>query len=259
MDYSTFSENPNLYFMSILLAMAITLLAYGAGPLLFALIWKKPILKKRFRLLCILYTITVAILFMALRFVAGDNVGTFAPALIWGIVFYKIGSHILRSQGRLSTVEMKPPENLQAETSCAVAKAEPAPIIEVYRSNFKLPQEREKNAGKNYFKMGFFIMLAVLVCLSSAFVWLYSNCSMDLEEAEKEISSLQEKVDSKQNIIRSMREESAMLNSSIGFIVDGSPYYHNYWCDTFQNADEYWAHNIEYCAYIGYSPCPYCW
>ena len=33
MDYSTFSENPNLYFMSILLAMAITLLAYGAGPL----------------------------------------------------------------------------------------------------------------------------------------------------------------------------------------------------------------------------------
>ena len=102
-------------------------------------------------------------------------------------------------------------------------------------------------------------MLAVLVCLSSAFVWLYSNCSMDLEEAEKEISSLQEKVDSKQNIIRSMREESAMLNSSIGFIVDGSPYYHNYWCDTFQNADEYWAHNIEYCAYIGYSPCPYCW
>lgn len=45
----------------------------------------------------------------------------------------------------------------------------------------------------------------------------------------------------------------------IGFIVDGSPYYHNYWCDTFQNADEYWAHNIEYCAYIGYSPCPYCW
>jgi uncharacterized protein YpmS len=154
---------------------------------------------------------------------------------------------------------MKSPENTQAETGYAVAKAEPAPIIEVYRSNFKLPQEREKNAGKNYFKMGFFIMLAVLVCLSSAFVWLYSNCSMDLEEAEKEISSLQEKVDSKQNIIRSMREESAMLNSSIGFIVDGSPYYHNYWCDTFQNADEYWAHNIEYCAYIGYSPCPYCW
>ena len=107
MDYSTFSENPNLYFMSILLAMAITLLAYGAGPLLFALIWKKPILKKRFRLLCILYTITVAILFMALRFMAGDNVGTFTPALIWGIVFYKIGGHILRSKGRLSTVEMK--------------------------------------------------------------------------------------------------------------------------------------------------------
>lgn len=280
MDYSTFSENPNLYFMSILLAMAITLLAYGAGPLLFALIWKKPILKKRFRLLCILYTITVAILFMALRFVAGDNVGTFAPALIWGIVFYKIGGHILRSKGRLSIVEMKPPENLQAETSCAVAKVEPAPIVEVYRSNFKLPQEREKNAGKNYFKMGFFIMLAVLVCLSSAFVWLYSNCSMDLEEAEKEISSLQEKIDSNQNVIRDLRQQidelesdyytlrgvaqdtaeaSAMLNSSIGFIVDGSPYYHNYWCDTFQNADEYWAHNIEYCAYIGYSPCPYCW
>lgn len=44
----------------------------------------------------------------------------------------------------------------------------------------------------------------------------------------------------------------------IGFIVEGSSYYHSYDCSIFEEADTYWAHNLEYCKYLGYSRCPYC-
>lgn len=53
-------------------------------------------------------------------------------------------------------------------------------------------------------------------------------------------------------------ERSGFLMNSIGFIVNGSGYYHTYDCTEFQNADEFWAHNIEYCESMGYSKCPYC-
>ena len=53
--------------------------------------------------------------------------------------------------------------------------------------------------------------------------------------------------------------EAAFLRNNIGFIVEDSPYYHNFWCDIFQDADTFWAHNLEYCTYLGYDMCPYCW
>lgn len=46
--------------------------------------------------------------------------------------------------------------------------------------------------------------------------------------------------------------------TSIGFIVDGSKYYHNYNCPVFKAADTFWAHNFEYCKYLGYPKCPVC-
>lgn len=53
--------------------------------------------------------------------------------------------------------------------------------------------------------------------------------------------------------------DAIFLYTRIGFIVNGSKYYHNYECSVFQSADEFWAHNIEYCEHLGYSKCPICW
>ena len=53
--------------------------------------------------------------------------------------------------------------------------------------------------------------------------------------------------------------DAIFLYNNIGFIVEGSNRYHNYDCPVFQSADEYWAHNIEYCEYLGYSKCGNCW
>lgn len=53
--------------------------------------------------------------------------------------------------------------------------------------------------------------------------------------------------------------DAIFLYNNIGFIVEGSNRYHNYDCPVFQGADEYWAHNIEYCEYLGYLKCGNCW
>lgn len=47
--------------------------------------------------------------------------------------------------------------------------------------------------------------------------------------------------------------------NQIGLIVNGSNRYHRFDCPIFQEADEYWAHNIDYCEYLGYSKCKDCW
>lgn len=173
------------------------------------------------------------------------------------------------------------PENTMAQ------QAEPQPIVFVYRSNFK-----SKNAEPIKIKWKFprtrrgviasiAISLVLLIGISGSAYGIVQGIS--LQNAKEEIESLQhdksvlkgriteqsqeiqrlqrdmENYNDKMNDFYTFVEESAFLRNSIGFIVEGSPYYHSYRCSTFQNANEYWAHNIEYCQYLGYSQCPYCW
>ena len=49
------------------------------------------------------------------------------------------------------------------------------------------------------------------------------------------------------------------IDDNIVFIEDdGTDQYHKYDCYKFVG-NHYWAHNIEYAEYIGYSPCPICY
>ncbi len=49
------------------------------------------------------------------------------------------------------------------------------------------------------------------------------------------------------------------LDEHIAFVTNPyADYYHTYSCPTFQNADSYWAYNIEAAEANGYSPCPRC-
>ena len=45
----------------------------------------------------------------------------------------------------------------------------------------------------------------------------------------------------------------------IGYIYDGYKNYHQLGCSLIGKYEKYWAHNIEYCEYLGYDPCPNCW
>lgn len=49
-----------------------------------------------------------------------------------------------------------------------------------------------------------------------------------------------------------------LYRKNIGFIIADSKYYHTLSCPLFLAEDSYWAHNIEYCAYLGYAACSKC-
>lgn len=80
-----------------------------------------------------------------------------------------------------------------------------------------------------------------------------------LKEACSDFRKNVQSLESKNREYRSYYDEHVFFNSNIGMIVNGSRYYHKYNCPIFEDADEYWAHNIEYCKYLGYSECPVCY
>ena len=76
------------------------------------------------------------------------------------------------------------------------------------------------------------------------------------------VIQLREDVSKAENALDSTKDKSFgmwLQLDGIGFIVDGSRYYHRFTCDVYTNASEYMAHNVEYCEYLGYSKCPQCW
>lgn len=180
-----------------------------------------------------------------------------------------------------------------ASTFTALSQEEPKPIVFVYRSNFKLKSpETSKKSNGSFQKHRTIITAtalsaAVLIGICGTVYGVIQGNAIqskeaELNEAEEEIDSLKHEklmlnreIAEKDQKIQKMQDEiddnnlmmddfftyvdeSAFLRSSIGFIVNGSSYYHSYECDVFQRADEYWAHNIEYCEFLGYGPCPIC-
>ena len=87
---------------------------------------------------------------------------------------------------------------------------------------------------------------------------LYNGMKSSRDNAQENVRELKSQLSDLETRIEETAEHSNFLMDHIGFVVDGSPYYHTYECIMFQTADEYWAHNIEYCEYIGYTECPAC-
>ena len=128
------------------------------------------------------------------------------------------------------------------------------------------------------------IVLCIALVLSLAGnIWQGVSWASDSAESAENIRVLNNKLTQKEEAISEYRTKVGDLNTelarvniqkerlydhldaalflynNIGFIVNGSSYYHNYECPVFQAASEYWAHNIEYCQSIGYGACPVCW
>jgi len=137
-------------------------------------------------------------------------------------------------------------------------------------------------------RLSFSTILLFFVCAVFAFVlfefsYYARNAEATKTELLEKIESLEEKVDKLENekvkLVQknaTVVQEKADLQQQlefkndksfelfanlyrIGFIVDGSKYYHRFDCDIYTAADEYWAHNVEYCVHLGYPPCPQCW
>lgn len=139
-------------------------------------------------------------------------------------------------------------------------------------------QERKKPSAGLFFKIATVVLAVCVVCLSAVLVNGYRQQSAlraEVDSLTSDISALTLKNEylniqlknkmkqysemEKENAdLRKFEEKALFLDGYIGFVVSGSNNYHTIDCRYYRNSDEYWAHNIEYCDYLGYSPCQIC-
>lgn len=265
----------------------VTAATYGAGPMLLALLRKKPLRVRCLRIFSAVYTIAVWAVWQFLTY-DGNAVRTM-PALLWGYVFYRLSKSVLEKK----PVPAIPKERWYTCPKCGqlVPEGKPCdceslspkpgkklcgtPFIQAGQTPPGVETEQPK-PGKRSPVVPLCIAAALLVvctCILGYRVSVLTAARDDLAAENAELRSrvstlstektqLQEKVnglEARNEDLSGYLHDATFLYNNIGFIVEGSNRYHNYDCPVFQSADEYWAHNIEYCEYLGYSKCGNCW
>ena len=265
----------------------VTAATYGAGPMLLALLRKKPLRVRCLRIFSAVYTIAVWAVWQFLTY-DGNAVRTM-PALLWGYVFYRLARSVLEKK----PVSAIPKERWYTCPKCGqlVPEGKPCdceslspkpgeklcgtPFIQAGQTPPGVETEQSK-PGKRSPVVPLCIAAALLVvctCILGYRVSVLTAARDDLTVENAELHSrvstlstektqLQEKVndlEARNEDLSGYLHDATFLYNNIGFIVEGSNRYHNYDCPVFQGADEYWAHNIEYCEYLGYSKCGNCW
>lgn len=114
MTYELFNQGPVAYIPIILVSLLITLVAYGAFPLVFARMRKKTITKKKYNLFCYCVNFLVMVLFVAVN----GNSSSGAPYLLWTWVFSMSGIKTLKIRGVLEETQNK---NYKNDVSTEVA------------------------------------------------------------------------------------------------------------------------------------------
>lgn len=265
----------------------VTAATYGAGPMLLALLRKKPLRVRYLRIFSAVYTIAVWAVWQFLTY-DGNAVRTM-PAMLWGYVFYRLARSVLEKK----PVPAIPKERWYTCPKCGQLVPEGKPCDCESLS----PQPGEKLCGTPFIQAGqtppgveteqpkpgkrspvvplciAAALLVVCTCILGYRVSVLAAARDDLAAENAELHSrvstlstektqLQEKVndlEARNEDLSGYLHDATFLYNNIGFIVEGSNRYHNYDCPVFQGADEYWAHNIEYCEYLGYSKCGNCW
>ena len=120
MSWELFQQGPGVYIPVILISLVLTVLAYGAFPLIFAKTTQRPISKIKYRRRS--YGINVAVLFLFFFF----NGGTLSagPYLLWTAIFIAWGTRILGFRGFL----VENDEEIPHKTETTKTPEEPAQI-----------------------------------------------------------------------------------------------------------------------------------
>lgn len=255
----------------IALDLGFTIVIYGAGPVVMLLLRRKPISAGKLKLFHVAYTAVVALILAFFNSFAGDRVNFF-PALLWGGIFFYINRTRLTNRGLLVN-------NIEPVRK-PVLQGEPKEVVEQYCSEYVLPKAEEPLAAvvpeaAKYKRLCIVlaVVLALVIFLGGATMIserqkaqsaeqraLTAEGKLKTEQATVEkqkdrISKLHDQIDE----LRKDADDAEFLRRRIGFIVDGSNYYHHRGCPVFQAESTFWAHNIEYCQSLGYSKCPVCW
>ena len=114
--YELLQESPGLFVLTIIISLVVTLIAYGAFPLIFSRTRKSNITKKKYYTLCYCINFAAMVLFIAIN----GEPSSGGPYLLWTWVFSSSGLKTLKCRGLLG--------ESQAD-SCSIPSSIEEPII----------------------------------------------------------------------------------------------------------------------------------
>ena len=122
--------------MVLILSLAITLVAYGTFPLLFALLQKGTTTAKEYRIICYIVNLLIMFAFVIINGASspGSAPSSAAPYVIWTSAFAAIGTGILKKRKIIPTEEVSAP---------------PAPVVEPGMIKFKCSKCQSLFTGGN--------------------------------------------------------------------------------------------------------------
>ena len=101
---------------ALFLSLILTALAYSIFPMLFALIRKKPITKKKYFIISYAANFIVFLLFSVLSSLYLNVQSSGAPYMIWTCISAFLGTRLLRSLGTLAETDMEEEQSEQNES-----------------------------------------------------------------------------------------------------------------------------------------------
>lgn len=103
--FELLQESPALFFLALIFSLILTLIVYGAFPVIFAKTRKTPITKKKYKRLC--YGINFIGIFF---FFAFNGAASAAPYMLWTWIFSNYGIKTLETKKLLSDLDVFPTE-----------------------------------------------------------------------------------------------------------------------------------------------------
>lgn len=286
------------WILSFVISLFFTALVYGIGPVLLLLLHKSPIDYKKLKWFHIAYTVIISSAFNIFSSLSGYGMNFTPAIIWGLIFYRINKAQFEKRQAPpTSTVRVddagQAKEFVVDESTGEVLSEKtieaPAPIVpdkdpEPVVHPVKEPEPKQ-NKPHEFKALCVILAIICVASLAGNSLQAYWNVSQqktyqaeqtalkkELSEQKKLVSDFQdvrsdlmsennELKEKNARILKSVNEifpEYSFYVRTIGLIVDGSKYYHSYYCETYKNSDEFWAHNIEYCEYLGYSPCPVC-
>lgn len=272
--------------LSMLVGLVLTAFLYGIGPVLLSVFRKKIISKSSLIQFSILYSASISVLFVIVRYwVDGAVRVNVTPAFLWGTIFYQFAKNRLRRNYLLSNEPPKTESVIQDSSDPEEviepkeAKPEPAAIQAEPSSAASETAVSDQPLQKSSTPLkAYAILLTVLFAALSAFSVQQSmdlkSCKEKIRDAEDQVYDLQlnnsalektknalfdEKADAEKEVAI-LQEQLDLLNSAIGFWdTDYPEYYHHISCALLEKTTHVQVHDTVFLDSIGVKKCPYCW
>ncbi|HIX92282.1 MAG TPA: hypothetical protein H9681_05310 [Firmicutes bacterium] len=267
MSLELFEQGPAVYIPYFLISLLLTMVAYGAFPLLFALIRRSIISKRKYYVLCYCFNFLLMMLFIVISKEASSGF----PYLLWTWVFTLSGTKILKRRDVFNDVQYvsKLRDVCENNNSFIIARMQGDNVAP------------KRNSNKKKLILTIFISVIYLISIGLNVIQYLkgieanktiSNQAERIINVGKSITTKKTEILNLKNQINNLEKEVDKINAinlklvnEIYFyreraaiiLDDDSKRYHTYSCEELISGS-YWILNIEAAEQFGLYPCPKC-